>query len=157
MLQGVHAETIAFSTYQQARSCLLDGSRPLIGNPSDVLLLGQPPRRVHLRFRDTRENSKALSCQLELRDAERHRGPLLQVEVSFTPDGDKTRVKLRGSTARDLSPASPRQDETSRRLANEYSRALLDQIAHAIEVRAAEVHLDSSPGATSKSARPKGR
>lgn len=157
MLQGVHAETIAFATYQQARLCLLDGSRPLIGAASEVVLRGTPSRRFRLRTRDLRETGKTLSCQIEFHDATRHFAPLIRVEVSFTPDGDNTRVRLRGSSVRDLSPASPRQDEASRRLANEYARGLLDQVAHAIEVRAAEVQIDGQSRGSVKSAREKRR
>lgn len=157
MLQGVHAETIAFAPYHHARSSLLDGGRPLVGNSSEVLLGGRPPRRFQLRARDMRESGKALSCQLELGDADRRFATVLRVELSLTPDGDNTRVRLRGSTARDLSPASSMQNETSRRLANEYARALLEQIAHAIEIRVAEFHVDINSERTAKPARQKRR
>ena len=152
MLQGVHAETIAFATYPQARGSLVYGSRPVIATLSDVLLSGKPPRRFRLQARDIRESGKAVSCHLELSALERPFAPAMRVEVSFSPDGDKTRVRLRGSTARDLSPASPGQDETSRRLANEYARALLEQIAHAVEARAAEARVDAQPGPAKRAA-----
>lgn len=137
MLQGVHAETIAFATYPQARGSLVNGSRPLIAASRDVLLRGKPPRRFRLQSRNVRETGKAVSCDLDFFGMERPFAPVMRVEVSFTPDGENTRVRLRGSTARNLSPTSPEQDEASRRLANEYARALLEEIAHAIEDRTA--------------------
>lgn len=143
MLQGVHGETIVFTSYQQARSFLIAGSTPLIGTASEfggraVVLRGTPPRRFRMRVTDTRESAKTVSCQVELHDAEQQRAPRMRVELSFVPDGTNTRVRLTGSAARNLSPASAVQDATSRRLANQYARDLLDQIAKAMETRSAK-------------------
>jgi hypothetical protein len=144
VLQGVHAETIAFANFQRTRGCLLDGSRPLIAAAEEVVLSGTPPRRFRLRARDLRETGKAATWQLELHDATRQFAPLMRFEISFTPDADNTRVRLRGSTVRDLSPVSPPKEEMTRRLANEYARSLVEHIAHAIELRNGEVEVDGT-------------
>ncbi len=152
MLQGVHAETIVFTSYQQARSLRLDGGWPLIGTASefggrDVKLLGTKPRRFRIRTTDLRESGKAISCQLDLHDGERLFAPLMRVELSFVQDGPNTRVRLRGATVRDLTPASPMQSEMSRALANEYARALLGLIAKAMEARSGKSHPAARPRA----------
>lgn len=155
MLQGVHAETIVFTSYQQARSLRLDAGWPLVGTASefggrDVKLLGAKPRRFRIRVTGLRESGKAISCQLDLHDGDRVFAPLMRVELSFVPDGPNTRVRLTGATARDLTPASAMQGEMSRALANEYARALLGLIAKAMEARSGKSHLAARPRAASK-------
>lgn len=135
MLQGVHAETIVFTVYQQARGSVLDPNRPLLGTAREVRL-DETPRRFRMRTREVRESGKALTCQLELHDRGRPLATLMRLGITFAPDGRNTRVKLRGSTVRDLTPASPNQDDRSRRLANTYARALLEDIARELEARA---------------------
>lgn len=157
MLQGVHAETIAFTTYQQTRSGLLDGSRPLIGTATEIQLRGTPARRFRMRARDMRESGKTVSCQLELHDSDRFSTPLIRAELTFAGDAGNTRLRLRGSTARNLSPAAPRQAEMSRSLANEYARALLEHLAHAVEVRAAEGQVAVQAGGAGHAVRQKRR
>ena len=137
MLQGVHAETIVFTGYQQARSSVLDPSRPVLGTAREVRL-DETRRRFRMRTREVRESAKALTCQIEVHDGGRPLAALMRVEVTLAPDGGNTRVKLRGSTVRDLTPASPTQDEKSRSLANKYARALLEHVAREMEARAAE-------------------
>ncbi len=162
MLQGVHAETIVFTSYQQARGVLLDGGWLLIGTANefggrDVKLKGTRPRRFRVRARDLRESGKSISCQVELHDGERLFAPLMRVALSFAPDGSNTRVRLRGSTVRDLSPASAMQEATTRGLANEYARALLDQIAKAVEARPSKYHQVGRPGTAAREVLRKGR
>ena len=153
MLQGVHAETVLFTSFEQARSVLIKGGWSSIGiagtfGGRDVKLPGTRPRRFRMQVTGLRESGKTISCQVELHDAERLFAPLMRVELSFTGDGTQTRVRLRGSWARDLSPASPTQDAISKGLANEYARALLDQIAKAVEARsAAKGHRPAQPRA----------
>lgn len=137
MLQGVHAETIVFTGYRQARSSVLDPDRPLLRTPGEVQL-GERARRFRIRAREVRESGKALTCQIDLHDGGRPLTIVMRIELSFAPDGANTRVKLRGSTVRNLTAASPTQDETSRKLANEYARGLLEHLAREIEARAAE-------------------
>lgn len=139
MLQGVHAETIAFETYADARGLLLDRGWPWIGSPSEfggreVKLAGTRPRRFRLRLTDQRETGRTVSCQLELLDAERLHAPLMKLELGFAPDGKNTRIRLRGSTSRDLVPATVTSGADPRGPANAYARALLDQLAKAMEV-----------------------
>lgn len=143
MLQGVHADTIVFTSYPQARSCLVNGPHPLIGTASefggrDIKLFGTPPRRFRMRVTDLRERGKAISCQFELHHRDQLSGPLMRLDVNFVPDGANTRVRLRGSTVRHLSPASSTDGATSLGLANAYARALIDQIAKAMETRSAK-------------------
>lgn len=152
MLQGVHAETIVFTSYQQARILRQDGGWPLIGKPSefggrDVKLQGTRPRRFRMRMTDLRESGKTISCQLDLHDCDRMFAPLMRVELSFVPDRTNTRVRLRGSTVRDLAPASAIQGDMSRALANEYARALLSQIAQAMKARSAKRRTAAEPRA----------
>ncbi len=140
MIPGVHAETIAFTSYEQASSLVLARGWPWIGTAGqlggrDVELQGPRQRRFRVRVTDLRERGKTMSCQLELHDVERLFAPLMKVELSFVPDIANTRVSLRGSAARELTPASSMQAAMSRGLANEYARALLDQIAKAMEER----------------------
>ncbi len=155
MLQGVHGETIVFTNYQRARSHLLAERGPAIGTVSefggrDVKLQGTKPRRVRVRVTDLRERGKTILCQLDLHDAERLLAPLMRVELSFVADGANTRITLRGAAVRDLTPASSLQAATSRGLANEYARGLLDQIAKAIEKRSANGDRATMPPATAK-------
>ena len=105
-----------------------------------------------MHMRDLRESGKTISSQVELHDALRGFAPLMRVELSFAGDGINTRLRLRGSTARDLSPASPTQDAMSRGLANEYARALVDQIAKAVEAQTAKGDRASQPRAAGRAA-----
>jgi hypothetical protein len=159
MIQGVHAETIVFAQYEKAAQFVLARSLPSIGIASqfggrEVELRGTRPRMSRVRVTDVRERARAISCQLEVHDVTRLYAPLMRIELSFVPDGANTRVNLTGATARDLAPASSMQQTTSRGLANEYARGLLDQIAKAIEKRSAEGHSTSRPR-PAKGARPK--
>lgn len=142
MLQGVHAETIAFTSYADARGLLLERGWSWIGLPSefggrDVKLDGAPARRFRMRLIDQRESGKTISCQLELHDATRLHAPLMKLELGFAPDGSNTRIRLRGSTKRDLAPVPPTTGADPRGRANGYARALIDQIAKAMEARRA--------------------
>lgn len=143
MIQGVHAQTLVFASYQRVHDRVLAQGWPRLGTATqyggrDVALRGTEPRRFHLHVVDRRERAKTVCCQLELHDAKRRSAPLMRVELTFVPDGANTRVSLSGSAAVDLTPASSMQGFMSRRLANEYARALLEGIAHATEERAVE-------------------
>ncbi len=143
LLQGVHAETIAFTRYADARGLLLERGWSWIGVPSEfggrvVKLRGASARRFRMRLVDQRESGKTISCQLELHDAGRLHAPLMKLELGFVPDGSNTRIRLRGSTNRGLSPAAPTTGADPRGPANGYARALVEQIAKAIETRRAK-------------------
>lgn len=148
MLQGVHAETIIFASYQRTRSSLLDGVSLLNQSGSEIELQGAPPRRFRVRVRAMREVGKAISCELQLHEGKHGSTALMTVDLTFAPDNANTRVRLRGATARNLSPASATQEELSRRLANQYARALLDQIAEGIEAWSAGADTDAGLGST---------
>lgn len=157
MILGVHAETIVFARYEQAAGFVQARSMPSLGIASqfggrEIELRGTKPRTFRLRLTGISERTKAISCQLELHDLARLHAPLMRVEVSFTPEGANTRVRLAGSAARDLAPASSTQGAMSRALANEYARALLDQIAKAIEESPAETQSTSRPRVARKAA-----
>jgi hypothetical protein len=138
VIQGVHAETIVFSPYQRAHGLVAARDWPTLGTTGklggrELELAGKRPRRFRMHVTDVRARTKSVTCQLELHDAERVSAPLMKLELSFVPDGGNTRISLVGSTARALAPASSTQGDVSRQLANQYARALLDQIAQAIE------------------------
>ena len=143
MIQGVHAETIVFSSYEQARGYVLARNLHSVGIASqfggrEVELRGTRPRLFRARVAGVNERAKTISCQLELHDLARLYAPLMRVELSFVADGANTRISLRGSAARDLTPAASMQAPVARGLANEYARAFLDKIAEAIEKRSAD-------------------
>ena len=138
MIQGVHAETIIFSKYEQARDFVLTRNLPSIGIASqfggrEIELRGSEPRPFRVRVADVHERAKTISCQIELHDVARLYAPLIRAEVSFVPDGPNTRANLRGSAARNFTPAASKHAAIALRLANEYARALLEQLAKAIE------------------------
>ena len=153
MIQGVHAQTIVFTTYEHASSLVLAPGWPWIGTADqfggrEVAFRGTRPRRFRLRVSDARQRSKFISCRLELHDMERLFGPLIKVELSLAPEAMTTSITLTGSTVRELAPASSMQAVVSRRLANEYARSLLDQIADEMEKGSAA----STPNAQSRTA-----
>lgn len=159
MIQGVHAETIVFAQYEKAAQFVLTRNLPSIGIASqfggrEVELRGTRPRMSRVRVTDVRQRARTISCQLEVHDIARLYSPLMRIELSFVPEGGNTRVNLTGATARDLAPASSTQQATSRVLANEYARGLLDQIAMAIEKRPGEGD-PASKARPAKGARPK--
>ena len=142
MIQGVHAETIIFSRFEQARDFVLTRNLPSIGVASqfggrEIELRGSEPRPFRIRIADVKERAKHISCQIELHDVARLYAPMMRVEISFVPDGPNTRVSLTGSAARNFTPASSQHTAIARGLANEYARALLEQLAEAIERRPA--------------------
>jgi hypothetical protein len=153
MIQGVHAETIAFSPYDQARGYVMARSLASIGIASqfggrEVELRGTQTRPFRVRVTEVHERSKAISCLLELHDVARIYAPLIRVEITCVPEGSRTRLSLKGSASRGLIPSAYAQATGARGLANEYARALLDQIARAIETRFAGDRQPSSPQAT---------
>ena len=75
-----------------------------------------------------------MSCQVELCDPDRVGAVLLRAELTFAPNGPSTNVALKGSALLPgLAAASSMQTVLSLRVANEYARALLEQIARDIE------------------------
>ena len=145
MLQGVHADTIIFADYHHTRSSLLGGGSLLSQSGREIELQGTPPRRFRVRARALREVGKAFSWELQLHEGRYGSAPVMTVDLTFAPYAANTKVTLRGTTARNLSPASATQDERSRRLANQYARALLDRIAGGIEAWSPTTTPPSSP------------
>ena len=74
-----------------------------------------------------------MSCVLELYDADHVGAALLKAQLTFGPNGRNTSVALKGSALPGSAPSSSTQTVMSLRVANEYARALLEQIARDIE------------------------
>jgi hypothetical protein len=138
MIQGVRAMTVLFATAELARSLVLTRGWPWLGSPGklgsrDVLLTGSRPRRFHVRAFDARTRGKVVSCDVELYDADRVGAALLKAQLTFGPSGRNTSVVLKGSALSSSAPTSSVQTVLSLRVANEYARALLEQIARDLE------------------------
>ena len=138
MIQGVRAMTVLFATADQAGGLVLTKGWPWLGSPGklgsrEVFLTGSLPRLFQVRVFDARTRRKIVSCQVELWDPDRVHAVLLKAELTFTPNGPSTNVALKGSALSGLAAASSMQTVLSLRVANEYARALLEQIARDME------------------------
>jgi hypothetical protein len=138
MIRGVRATTILFATAKQASGLVLTTGWPWLGSPGklgsrDVFLTGSRPRRFQVRVFDARTRGKVVSCDVELYDADRGGAVLLKAKLTFAPNGASTSVTLQGSVLPGFAPTSSMQTVLSLRVANEYARALLEQIARDLE------------------------
>jgi hypothetical protein len=138
MIHGVRAMTVLFATAEQASGLVLTKGWPWLGSPGgwgsrDVFLAGSRPRRFQVRVFDARTRGKVVSCDVELYDPDRVGAVLLKAHLTFAPNGPSTSVTLKGSALPGLAPASSMQTVLSLRVANEYARALLEQITRDIE------------------------
>lgn len=138
MIQGVHAETISFSSYADAREIALIPGWPWLGEPGlqgsrEVNLGGVPPRRVHLRLSEAQAHGHSTVCSIELLEVDRLFTPRIQIELTLQPNGSGTRLTVSGLFARDLAGDPNSDSEVSRHLANEYVRALVEKVAEEIE------------------------
>lgn len=138
MIQGVRAMTVLFATADQASGLVLTKGWPWLGSSGElgsreVFLTGSRPRRFPVRVFDARTRGKVVSCQVELYDVDRVGAVLLKAQLTFAPNGPSTSVALQGSAVPGLAPASSTRNVLSLRVANEYARALLEQIARDIE------------------------
>ena len=134
----MHAETISFSSYTDAREIALTPGWPWLGEAGlqgsrEVNLGGVPPRRVRLRVSEAKAHSRSTVCSIELLDVDQLFTPRIQIDFTLQPNGSGTRLTVSGLFARDLA-ADPNSDpELSRHLANEYLRSLVEKVAEEIE------------------------
>src|SRR5713226_7280545 len=138
MIQGVHAETISFSSYADACEIALTPGWPWLGEAGlqdsrEVNLGGVPPRRVRLRVSEAQARGHSTVCSIELLEVDRLFTPRIQIELTLQPNDSGTRLTVRGLFARDLARDPSGDPEASRHLANEYVRSLIEKVAEEIE------------------------
>ena len=59
--------------------------------------------------------------------------PRIQIDFTLQPNGSGTRLTVSGLFARDIAGDPSGDPESSRHLANEYVRSLIEKVAEAIE------------------------
>lgn len=138
MIQGVHAETIAFSSYADACKIALTPGWPWLGEAEvqgsrEVDLGGVPLRRVRLRVSETQARGHSTVCSIELLGVDRLFTSRIQIELTLQPHSSGTRLTVSGLFARDLAGDPSGDPEGSRHLANEYVRSLIEKVAKEIE------------------------
>ena len=138
MIQGVHAETISFSSYADACEIALTPGWPWLGEAGregsrEVNLGGVPPRRVRLRVSAAQAHGHITLCSIELLEVDRLFTPRIQIELTLQPNDSGTRLTVSGLFARDLTGDPNSDPEASRHLANEYVRSLIEKVAEEIE------------------------
>jgi hypothetical protein len=138
LIQGVHAETISFSSYADAREIALTPGWTWLGEAGlqgtrEVDLGGVPPRRVRLRVSAAQAHGHGTVCSIELLEVDRLFTPRIQIELTLEPNTSGTRLTVSGVFARDLARETNSDPELSRHLANEYLRSLIEKVAEAIE------------------------
>jgi len=138
LIQGVHAETVSFSSYADARKVALTPGWPWLGQAGlqgsrEVNLGGVPPRRVRLRVSEVHARGHSTVCSIELLEVDRLFTPRIQIELTLQPNDSGTRLTVSGLFARDLARDPSGDPEASRHLANEYVRSLIEKVAEEIE------------------------
>ena len=138
MIQGIHAETISFSSYAAACEIALSPGWPWLGEAGlqdsrEVNLGGLPPRRVRLRVSEAKAHIHSTVCSIELLEVDRLFTPRIQIELTLQPHGSGTRLTVSGLFARDLARDPSGDPEVSRRVANECVRRLIEKVAEEIE------------------------
>ena len=138
MIQGIHAETISFSSYADACEIALTPGWPWLGTAGlegsrEVNLGGVPPRRVRLRVSKLQASGHSTVCSIELLEVDRLFTPRIRIELTLQPNSSGTRLTVSGLFARDLAGDPTSDPELSRHLANEYLRSLIEKVAEAIE------------------------
>jgi hypothetical protein len=138
LIQGVHAETISFSSYADSSVIALTPGWPWLGieglqGSREVNLGGVPPRRVRLRVSKAQAHGHSTVCSIELLEVDRLFTPRIQIELTLQPNGSGTRLAVTGLFARDLAGDPSSDPESSRHLANEYLRSLIEKVAEEIE------------------------
>ena len=142
MIQGVHAETITFSSYEDACEIALTPGWPWLGGAGlqgtrEVDLGGARPRRFGLRVSEAQARGHTTVCSIELLELDRLFTLRIRVALTLQPNDSGTRLTVSGLVVRDLA-GDPSGDpsgnpESSRHLANEYVRSLIEQVAEEIE------------------------
>lgn len=138
MIQGVHAETISFSSYADAREIALTPGWPWLGEAGlqgsrEVNLGGVGSRRVRLRVSEAQARGHSTVCSIELLEVDRLFTPRIQIELTLQPNDSGTRLTVSGVFARDLAGDPNSDPDLSRHLANEYLRSLIEKVAEEIE------------------------
>jgi hypothetical protein len=138
LIQGVHAETISFSSYADSSVIALTPGWPWLGieglqGSREVNLGGVPPRRVRLRVSKAQAHGHSTVCSIELLEVDRLFTPRIQIDLTLQPNGSGTRLTVSGLFARDLAGDPSSDPEASRHLANEYLRSLIEKVAEEIE------------------------
>ena len=138
MIQGVHAETISFSSYADACKIALTPGWPWLGDAGpqssrEVNLGGVPPRRVRLRVSEAKAHGHSTVCSIELLEVDQLFTPRTKIELTLQPHASGTRLTVSGLFARDLAGDPTSDSEVSRHLANEYLRSLIEKVAGEIE------------------------
>lgn len=138
MIQGVHAETISFSSYADACEIALTPGWPWLGEAGlqdsrEVDLGGVPPRRVRLRVSEARAHGHSAICSIELLEVDQLFTPRIKIELTLQPNSSGTRLTVSGLFARGLAGDPNSDPEVSRHLANECVRSLIEKVAEEIE------------------------
>ena len=138
MIQGVHAETICFSSYADSSVIAVTPGWPWLGieglqGSREVNLGGVPPRRVRLRVSEAKAHGHSTVCSIELLEVDRLFTHRIQIELTLQPNGSGTRLTVSGLFARDLAGDPSGDPEASRHLANEYVRLLIEKVAEKID------------------------
>ena len=138
MIQGIHAETISFSSYADAREIALTPGWPWLGDAGlqgsrEVNLGGLPPRRVRLRVSGAKAHVHSTVCSIELLEVDRLFTARIEIELTLQPKDSGTRLTVSGLFARDLAGDPSGDPEVSRRVANECVRTLIEKVAEEIE------------------------
>ncbi len=138
MIQGVHAETISFSSYADACEIALTPGWPWLGTAGlegnrEVNLGGVPPRRVRLRVSEVQARGHSTVCSIELLEVDRLFTPRIQIQLTLQPDDSGTRLTVSGLFARDLAGNPSGHPEVSRHMANECVRSLIEKVTEEIE------------------------
>ncbi len=145
MIQGVHAETIALIDFKHAASLLQLPGWTWLGvdgpfSTRRVRLTGTPPHDGGLRVRRVTVLNQVATATVQLESQEGVPGTALirgEVSLAPAPGGNATTrcvLSFRGLAARNLADVGgPASAEATRRLANEYARSLLIEIAGSLE------------------------
>ncbi len=145
MIQGVHAETLAFIDFKRAAKLFQVPGWSWLGQRGQfstrrVWLKGNPPRDCRLRVTRVQVLKQGLACTVQLESREGAPGtPLLRGDLSLAPApnghaASRCVLSLHGLAARNLADsAGPASADATRHLANEYARSLLEQVAGSLE------------------------
>ena len=144
MIQGVHAQTVAFVGLERLTALLEAGLWPSGRGRSDhteLLLVGGRHERFTVRLGGIRATGKMTVCSLQLETPKEKFQPKLRAALEFTSLPVKNRIKIHldGSAAARLAdgPEVTSTDEI-RRMGNDLARQLLGKIAARVEELAAK-------------------
>ena len=137
LIQGVHAETITFSSYEDACEIALAPEWPWLGaaglQGTREVELGGARRRFRLRVSEAQARGHTTACTIELLELDRLFTLRIRVALTLQPNNSGTRLTVSGLVVRDLAGGTHGDPESSRHLANEFVRSLVEQVAEEIE------------------------